>query len=241
MLPPLKVILVDDEPLARQLLSLILTDYPGLQVVGEAGGIQEARHLLQQHQPDVVFLDVEMHHETGFELLDYLDSATRVVFVTAFGGYAVRAFDVNALDYVMKPVSRQRLDQAIQKLLKGNSVQREPLLQLEYDDRLLLKINNRSEFLKINTIKCIFAEGNYSKVWTATNQGALTNLSLKEWEDRLPEKQFIRVHRSAIINFEYVDRVEGWFNFSFQVYVTGVTDPVTVSRRFATQLRKRMK
>ncbi|HMW00183.1 MAG TPA: LytTR family DNA-binding domain-containing protein [Acidobacteriota bacterium] len=236
-----RVVVVDDELPARRLLSLMLSGIESVQVVGEAGTVAEAVELIHCVKPDAVFLDVELHNESGFQILDEVSGNFRVIFVTAFDRYAARAFDVSALDYVLKPVDMKRLRQAIERLSQPLPPKPEKDRKLEYDDRLLLRVNNQSKFVRIDTIKCIFADRDYSRIWTTQEVDAQTNMSLKEWEDRLPEKYFQRIHRSSIVNFEYITNVEEWFNYSFRVYLQGMSEPAEVSRRYATKLREKLK
>ncbi|MBX7219963.1 MAG: LytTR family DNA-binding domain-containing protein [Blastocatellia bacterium] len=238
----LKAVLVDDEPSARKLLRLTLQTTGAVTVVGEAGSVAEAVTVLQNAQPDVVFLDVQLREETGFDLLDQMELKCRVVFVTSHDQYAARAFEVNALDYLIKPPEPARLKQTIQRLHQAQPVGAPRTAEkFAYQDRLFLKINNRSGFLKISTIKCIQAEAYLSRLWTITAANVQTNLSLKDWEELLPERQFLKIHRSTIVNLEFVTEVEDWSNRSYRIHLAGMTEPQVVSRRVATQLRERLR
>jgi two-component system LytT family response regulator len=238
----LKALIVDDERLARKELRSLLTDFPEMEIVGEADSVNQALGLIESGQPQVVFLDIQLGGETGFDLLEKVVSADfKTIFVTAFDAYAIRAFEVNALDYLLKPVNPERLKRAIEKLLDADQSNRAQIAgrPLEYDDRLFLSLGGRSIFLKINSISHVSAAGDYSEVFTTDRQKYLVEKSLREWEERLPEKHFARIHRTAIVNLEFVERVENWFNRSYQIYLQDSRQPMTVSRRYAAKLKEK--
>lgn len=242
MLNNLKSIIVDDERLAREELRFLLRDFKEIETVGEAGNLTEAGRLIEAEKPDVVFLDIQLPGENGFDLLAQTNARFKTIFVTAFDAYALRAFEVNALDYLMKPVNPDRLKQAIEKLFDADGEKPQTnnlprLRRLEFDDRLLIETGQHSFFLKINTITHIVASGNYSEVFTLVGQKYLIEKPLREWEQRLPEKHFIRIHRGCIVNLESVVRVENWFNRSYQIYLQNRREPFTVSRRYAAKLK----
>jgi two-component system LytT family response regulator len=239
----LKSIIVDDERLARKELRLLLRAFKEIEVVGEAGNLTEAARIVETEKPDVVFLDIQLPGEIGFDLLERTRMAFKTIFVTAYDAYALRAFEVNALDYLMKPVSPNRLKQTIEKLLNAspeksqtnNFIQRR---SLEFDDRLLIETGTRSFFLKIDSISHINSAGDYTEIFTtAGGQKILIEKTVREWEERLPEKHFARIHRGCIINLESVVRVENWFNNSYQIYLQNISEPFTVSRRYAAKLK----
>ncbi len=174
---------------------------------------------------------------SGFDLLARVEVTFRVVFVTAHDEYAIRAFEVNALDYLLKPVRPERLAQTIDRLVAG-----EPQTagrKLDYGDRIFITTGRQQLFVKIGTIKHIVAAGNYSSITTTDRRDLLVLKSLAEWEERLPEANFARVHRSTIVNLDFVDRVEKWFNSSYVVFMKGEPEPLPMSRRHAARLRER--
>jgi two-component system LytT family response regulator len=237
----LRCILIDDERLARAKLRSMLNGHTEIQIVGEADSVRSAVELIERERPDVIFLDIQMPGETGFDLLERVDATFRIIFVTAFDEYAIRAFEVNALDYLLKPVSPARLARSIERLKTARVENETSSRPLEYDDHLFLSFDNRSRFLRVSEIECILAAGAYSEVLTRAGQKAMVLKTLKEWEDRLPEKQFMRIHRSTIINIECVDRMEKWFNYSYQVYLRGIAEPFIMSRRYSARLRDRLR
>ncbi|HEX8289070.1 MAG TPA: LytTR family DNA-binding domain-containing protein [Pyrinomonadaceae bacterium] len=240
----LKSLIVDDERLARKELRSLLADFAEIEIIGEAENCDQAAEIIEAKSPDAVFLDIQMRGETGFDLLERLPSVNfKTIFVTAFDAYALRAFEVNALDYLMKPVNPERLAQAVNKLFSeeksADSEKTKSLRPLELDDRLFVQTGARSIFLKIRTISHIVSAGDYSEVFTAEGRKLLVEKSLREWEARLPEKHFVRIHRAAIINLEYVEKVEDWFNRSYQIYLQNAREPLTASRRYAAKLKEK--
>src|SRR5262245_28292009 len=146
----------------------------------------------------------------------------------------------NALDYLLKPVTQERLTRAVERLSHSQTPDESPNRRLEHDDFLFLTIDQNSRFLRVREIKYISAADVYSEIITSDEQKTLVLKPLSEWEERLPEKYFARIHRSTIINIEFVERVEKWFNYSFQVHLRGVKEPLTMSRRYAAKLKDKL-
>ncbi len=235
-------LIVDDERLARTDLKKMLLDYENIRVVGEAEDVPSAIKAIEEHKPDLIFLDIQMPGESGFDLLDRIEFQSKIIFITAYAEYALRAFDVNAMDYLLKPVNPERLKAAIDKLDdQDNSFQVHSAVdrKLDYDDSLFLLLNSSMKFLKVRTIVSICALRDYSEITTTSGRKGLTQKSMKEWEKRLPEHHFCRIHRSTIVNMEYIDRLEEWFNYSFRVYLKGIEEPYIMSRRYVTKLKEK--
>ena len=211
-----------------------------VRVVGEAESVRTAAELVRTCDADVVFLDVQLAGESGLELLSLIDPSVAVVFVTAFDQYAVRAFEVNALDYLLKPVAPARLARAVERLALPNDhpVAGQPAARLDYQDRLFLRLDDRMGFVKVADIVSIVSDGDYSIVQLVSGRTHRARKSLREWTTRLPENSFARVHRSTIVNLEFVERVEEWSHFSYRLYLRGSPEPVTMSRRYAGQLKR---
>jgi two-component system LytT family response regulator len=240
MKKPLNVLVIDDERLARKDLISLLSVYDNITVAGEADDVPSAVKAIERLNPDVIFLDIQMPGDSGFDLLEKTDVEAQIIFVTAYDEYAIRAFEVNALDYLLKPVNPDRLEKALEKLESREQYPWTKTRAVNYEDRLFLMLGRHFKFLKINTILTITAAGDYSEVLTYEGTKGLTLKSMKEWETRLPAQHFIRIHRSSIINMEFIDRVEEWFNYSFKVYLKGVEEPYVISRRYATRLKDRL-
>jgi two-component system LytT family response regulator len=240
MKKPFKALIIDDERLARKDLISLLGIHDNISVVGEADDVPSASQAIEKLNPDVIFLDIQMPGDSGFDLLEKTDVDAHIIFVTAYDEYAIRAFEVNALDYLLKPVNPDRLAKALEKLEFQEQDLPARIRKLNYDDRLFLMIGKHFKFMKVNTILCVSAAGDYSEVLTSDGNKGLTHKSMKEWEARLPAQHFIRIHRSTIINMEVVERVEEWFNYSFRVYLKGIEEPYVISRRYAAKLKERL-
>jgi len=212
-----------------------------VRVVAEAESVRAAAELVRTCDADVVFLDVQLAGESGLELLPLIDPSVAVVFVTAFDQYAVRAFEVNALDYLLKPVAPARLKQAVDRLVRPNvdtDGSGSPATRLDYQDRLFLRLDDRMGFVKVADIVSIVADGDYTVVRLSGGRTHRARKSLREWSGRLPDNAFARVHRSTIVNLEFVERVEEWSHFSYKLYLRGSTETVTMSRRYAGRLKR---
>jgi two-component system LytT family response regulator len=234
-----RAIIIDDERLARAELAYLLQKHPEVTVVGEAGGVKEAARLVETLHPDLIFLDIQMPRESGFDLFDRVPVRAAVVFVTAHDEFAVRAFEINALDYLMKPVNPARLAQTLERLDRRPARPLPPRRTLGYDDTMFVPVGPSPRFVKVSSLLCIQAEGDYSKLVGLNGPIGLVLKSMKDWETQLPEKQFCRIQRSVIINCERVERFEPWFNSSYRVYLQGCPEPFTMSRRLARRFRAR--
>ena len=232
-------IIVDDERLARSELRLLLDDFADLTIIGEASNLTEAVNLILTTKPDIVFLDIQLSKENGFDLLDKVEKDFKLVFVTAFDEFAIRAFEINAIDYLLKPINPKRLAKTIERLSETEETSEVTWRKLEYEDRLFIEIGERSRFLQIKSIKCLCADGDYTRIFTDDGRQHLVAKTLKEWEFRLPEKYFVRIHRSTIVNLEFIEKVETWFSRSYQIYLRDIKEPLIVSRRYASQLKSK--
>lgn len=201
----MRVLVVDDEPLARRELRRLLGAFPGVQVVGEAGDTDEARAHIETLSPDVVFLDIQMPGGTGFDLLTQLDRVPRIVFTTAYDQYAVKAFDVNALDYLLKPIEPERLATALQKVQSTpvqDAAARTPLLE-----QLFIRDGPRCWFVPLREVSLFSAEGNYVRLLWGKER-PLLGRSLAALEAKLDPARFFRANRSQIVNLEFIQQVE---------------------------------
>ncbi len=238
----LKALLVDDERLARQTLKRLLAEFPSVEIIGEAESLAQAVLFIEKYDPDVIFLDIQLYGESGFDLFEQMDVRCQVVFVTAFDEYAIRAFEVNAVDYLLKPVEPERLRQTIERLsTEQKTVQQDAVpanTTYEYDDNAFIQIDGSLKVIKIESIKYITAQGYASILFYADRQSGFVIKTLKDWEAILPKKHFVRIHRSTLINLDFVDKTEKWFNYSYRVFLKGVKEPLIMSRRYTAKLKR---
>ena len=232
-------LVVDDERLARKELIGMLSEYSSIKSIHEADDVSSAKKMLDKVKPNLIFLDIQMPGETGFDLINQIDYSGKIIFVTAYDQYAIRAFEVNAIDYLLKPVTPERLQKSINKLEKETIKPAETDYNLKYDDRLFLTLGTQLSFVKISSIISIESEGDYTKIITNDGKKGLVSKSMKEWELRLPANSFCRIHRATIVNLEYIDKIEKWFNYSYQLHLKDVEKPFIISRRYAKQLKEK--
>jgi two-component system LytT family response regulator len=232
----MKAILIDDERLARQELRNLLSAHKEIEIVAECANAMEAKEKIAEISPDVIFLDIQMPGKTGLELLEEISALPEVVFVTAYDEYAIRAFEINALDYLLKPVQPQRLAETVKKLLnKENGEKKENNSPLNDDDQVFVKDGEKCWFVTLKNIRLFESEGNYVRVYF-DNFRPLILRSLNSLETRLPEKSFFRASRKHIINLKWVDSIETWFNGGLMVKLKGGQE-VEISRRQAVKLK----
>lgn len=239
-----RAIIIDDERLARTELRKLLLDFPEIEVVDEAANVDEGIDKIDLHHPDLIFLDIQMPGKTGFDLLLEVDRAPHVIFTTAYDEFAIKAFEVNALDYLMKPVEPRRLADAVHKLNEvmiketvgtGEYINRD---KLNDNDQVFVKDGERCWFVKLNEIRLFESVGNYAKVFFGPNKPLILK-SLNALEERLDEKVFFRANRKHIINLRMIDKIEPYFNGGLLVELKG-GDKIEVSRRQTVKFKEMM-
>ncbi|MEP6683438.1 MAG: response regulator [Parafilimonas sp.] len=239
----LKAIIVDDERLARAELKKLLQVYPDIDVIDEAANAEEGVEKIETQNPDIIFLDIQMPGKTGFDLLSDLEKAPHVIFTTAYDEYALKAFEVNALDYLLKPIEPKRLADAVHKLQYEiskeraglNGVNRGPLTEA---DQVFVKDGERCWFVKLSEIRLFESVGNYAKVFFATNKPLILK-SLNSLEERLDDRVFFRANRKHIINLRWIEKIEPYFNGGLLVELKG-GEKIEVSRRQTVKFKEMM-
>lgn len=213
----MKVIVIDDEPLARTIVLEYLQPFPQLQVVQECNDGFEGVKAIMQHQPDLIFLDIQMPKINGFEMLELIESPPAVIFTTAFDEYAIQAFETHAVDYLLKPFSKERFDKAVEKFLNQHIAAQQKaatqnLLQSVHElpaqqERVVVKTGGKIKIIPTREVQYIEAADDYVKIHT--KEGAfLKNKTMGYFEKTLPEQQFVRTHRSYILNVQEINRIE---------------------------------
>lgn len=239
----MKAIIVDDERLARKELQSLLSDYPEVEIVDEAVNADDAYEKINVHDPDLVFLDIQMPGKTGFDLLEMLEKTPKVIFTTAFDEYAIKAFEYNALDYLLKPIQPERLKESMSKILKeeeseSHTASAPAREQLGANDQVFVKDGEKCWFVRLSNIRLFESDGNYIKVYFDQNR-PMIHRSLNALDERLDDKTFFRASRKHIINLSWVDTIEPWFNGGLIVMLKG-GEKVEVSRRQAAKFRDMM-
>ncbi len=207
-----KCYIVDDEILAIQELATLLKPYPQLQVIGSSDRASKAIEEINQLKPDLIFLDINMPGMNGFDLLEKLDESPEVIFVTAYDEFALKAFEVNALDYILKPINPDRLGDAVVRINKNlPSQQPANSEKLSLEKKIFIKDGERCYFVPVKDIFLFESEGNYVKVYF-NDKKPLLHKSLTYMENRLPEENFFRANRQFVFNLDFVVKIEPYFN-----------------------------
>jgi two-component system, LytTR family, response regulator len=239
----IRALIIDDERLARNELKKLLQEFPEVEVVDEAANADEGIDKIDKLNPDLVFLDIQMPGKTGFEMLAELDRTPQVIFTTAYDEYALKAFEVNALDYLLKPVEPKRLGDALQKIHheeeRGSAMQTMGNRSLLGEsDQVFVKDGERCWFVKLGDIRLFESVGNYAKVFFGTNKPLILK-SLNALEERLDEKVFFRANRKHIVNLRMIEKIEPYFNGGLLLELKG-GEKVEVSRRQTVKFKEMM-
>ncbi|MFC2096380.1 LytR/AlgR family response regulator transcription factor, partial [Bacteroidota bacterium] len=230
--------IIDDEYWARISLKDKLAEFHEIEVIGEADCIPDAIKGINKLHPDILFLDIQLTDGTGFDLINEISYSGKIIFITAFDEYALRAFEINALDYLMKPISPERLETAIKRLDKDeDNTQEFSSLLLKLEDRIMATIRDAIYFIKVDSIVLISASTSYTEILTNNGKKFLTSKSMQEWENRLPPEMFCRIHRSFIINFEHIEKSVKYSSNTALIYMKGLNDPFKLSRSYYKKVK----
>ncbi len=241
----IRAIIIDDERLARNELKKLLLDFPEIEVIAEATNAAEGVEKIDSLNPDLIFLDIQMPGKTGFDMLSELERAPNVIFTTAYDEYALKAFEVNALDYLLKPVEPKRLADALQKLqveedkdmISDHAISVNRRILNEHD-QVFVKDGERCWFVKLSDIRLFESVGNYAKVYFGANKPLILK-SLNALEERLDEKVFFRANRKHIVNLRLIEKIEPYFNGGLLLEMKG-GEKIEVSRRQTVKFKEMM-
>jgi two-component system, LytTR family, response regulator len=231
----MRAIVVDDERLARKELMRLLNEFPKIEVIAECDNAEEAIEQTDKLKPDLIFLDIHMPGKDGFGVLEELDYMPQVIFITAYDEYAIKAFEVNALDYLLKPIQTDRLEEAINKLEKEEVELVNDSDKLGLTDQVFVKDGDKCWFVKLEDVPMFESEGNYVRVYFENNKPLILK-SLNNLANKLDDTVFFRANRKFIINLTWVDDVENWFNGGLMVKLKN-GEKVEISRRQASKLK----
>ncbi|MFZ9299880.1 MAG: LytR/AlgR family response regulator transcription factor [Chitinophagaceae bacterium] len=240
-----RALIIDDERLARNELRKLLAAHPEIEIAGEASNATEGIEKIESINPDLIFLDIQMPGKTGFDMLAELEKAPVVIFTTAYDEYALKAFEVNALDYLLKPVDPIRLADALNRFSvdeKGDLASEADAYSnksmLTENDQVFVKDGERCWFVKLSDIRLFESVGNYARVFFGSNKPLILK-SLNALEERLEEKTFFRANRKHIVNLRMIEKVEPYFNGGLLLEIKG-GEKVEVSRRQAVRFKEMM-
>lgn len=240
----IKCLIIDDERLARQELRRILENHKNIEILDECGSAEEAITKIEELKPDLIFLDIQMPGKNGFDVLEEIIYTPEVIFVTAYDEFALKAFEVSALDYILKPVEEDRFDESLKKVIQKINDKRSesgselPTEQLGENDQVFVKDGDKCWFIELGKIRLFESEGNYVRVYFDNNKPLILK-SLNNLDKKLSDKLFFRANRKHIINLKWIDKIETWFNGGLLVILKD-DKKIEISRRQAVKLKDRM-
>jgi two-component system, LytTR family, response regulator len=232
--------IVDDESLARYALRNKLKAHPEIEIIGEADGLPSALQEIPRLCPDILFLDIQLNEGTGFDLLDRMDYSGKVVFITAFDSYALRAFEINAVDYLLKPISRRRLKESLRRVtIQGIERNLKDIPALEYEDRILVSTSATIKFIRLKEIILIKSSGDYAEIRLYDGNKHLDSRPMRQWEQSLPDNHFCRISRFHIVNFDYITRIDKGMSSPGLLFLEGYDEPFRISKAYYQRIRLR--
>lgn len=240
----MKTLIVDDSRLARNEIKRLLKEFDNVNIVGEASNVDDAIEKITELKPDLIFLDIQMPGKSGFDLLEELETVPEVIFSTAYDEHALKAFEYNALDYLVKPVEKQRLAGAVSKVFDKikKKQQEEELIsnsdKLTINDQVFVKDGEKCWFVQLADIRLFEVSGNYTTVYFGDSKPMITR-TLNYLESRLDDKTFFRANRQQIINLKWIERIEPWFSGSLRIYLKE-GEEIDVSRRQTLKFKEFM-
>ncbi len=248
----IKSIIVDDVDSMRVVLKKLLKNFERIEVIGEAADFEDALDLINEEKPDLIFLDIDLNGLTSIDLLKKLNYQPMIIFITSHADFAIQAFEVNAVDFLLKPLSLERLTMGIEKVTNKWEIQNDinsssaatrigDQHHFGPDHIILLSFDTKLSFVRVKEISHIEAFGNYTKIYMNDGRLSVTYNSIKNWATRLPEDIFIQIHRSTIINLANVSKIEKWTNDTGRLYMGTDNTPYEISRNYFFELKKKFK
>ena len=243
----IRSVVVDDVDIMRVTLKKVLEGFPNIEIIGEASDYESAKNLINDTKPDLVFLDIDLNGLTSIDLLNEISCNPKIIFITSHPDFAIKAFELNAVDYILKPISADRLRKAIERVNEFNtnsldgSVMDESQERFKADQIILLNFDSKLTFIKVQDINYIEAFGNYTKIYMNDGKLSITYNSIKNWDNRLPNDVFIQIHRSSLVNLLNVVKIEKWTNDTGRLFLKGVEKPFEISRSYFFQIKKKYK
>jgi two-component system LytT family response regulator len=246
----IKTIIVEDDPISLKLLKEFLKRYDFISVVGEATTFADAQKVLKnQSEFDLLITDIDLQGANALDLIKYIKPNTQILFTTSFAEFAVKAFEYNTVDYILKPISMERLEKAMKRIkilgpdsnetFESNDDHHES--KLAYDNMILMNINDEMRFIKVKDINYVQAKGNYANVGLIDGTEFTAYGLIKVWEDKLPAEHFIRIHRSTMVNLNNVQKIEKGTYDTGTLYLKGAKAPFEISRNYFSLLKNKFK
>lgn len=234
----MKAIIIDDTRLARQELKYLLDEMEDVEVVAEGKDADEGESLIKQHSPDLIFLDIQMPGRDGFELLADLDEVPTVIFTTAYSEFAMKAFEFNALDYLKKPITLDRLQSALDKVRERLEESNHERKVLNESSQVFVKDGEKCWFVPLKDVRVFEIWDNYTRIYFE-DQKPMIPKTLNYMESRLDQEIFFRANRQQIVNLKWIEKIEPWFSGTIRIYLKDGTE-VEVSRRQTAKFKQLM-
>lgn len=240
-----RVLVVEDDLMTQELIKEQLKNFEALEVIGSADSLLSARDMIEEKDPEIIFLDIDLNGASSFDLIPYIKATCKIVFITASANQAVKAFEVNATDYILKPISLERLNKTVAKITDQMNEGEEDSLsdnsKFKLDQMIMVNAEHKMVLIKVKDINYISAYGNYTKVFLEDKKMYVTYGSIKNWMSRLPKEAFFQIHRSTIVNLLNVIKIDKWTNDTGRLYLKNVDEPFEISRNFFSELKKTFK
>jgi len=242
----IRAVLIDDVEVMRITLKKVLEQFPHINIIGEASSFDEAKEVVNRLKPDLLFLDIDLNGLISIDLLEELNCTPKIIFITSHENFAIKAFEMNAIDFIIKPISAKRIANAIERVslpsvaINDNNLN-EGEERFQSDQIILLNFDNKMNFIKIKDINYIEAYGNYTKINMLDGKLSITYNSIKNWENKLPLDIFIQIHRSTVVNLINVLKIEKWTNDTGRLYLKDIEKPFEISRSYFFQIKKKYK
>ena len=241
-----RVLVVEDDLMTQELIKEQLKNFEALEVVGSADSLLSAKQMIDDENPEIIFLDIDLNGASSFDLIPYVKPTCKVVFITASPNQAVKAFEVNATDYILKPISLERLNKTVAKITdQMNEGEEEDFTsdnsKFKLDQMIMVNAEHKMVLIKVKDINYISAYGNYTKVFLDDGKMYVTYGSIKNWMARLPKDAFFQIHRSTIVNLLNVIKIDKWTNDTGRMYLKHISEPFEISRNFFSELKKTFK
>lgn len=240
----IRAVLIDDVEVMRITLKKVLEQFPHINIIGEASSFDEAKEVVNRLKPDLLFLDIDLNGLISIDLLEELNCTPKIIFITSHENFAIKAFEMNAIDFIIKPISAKRIANAIERVslpsvaINDNNLNKGEE-RFQSDQIILLNFDNKMNFIKIKDINYIEAYGNYTKINMLDGKLSITYNSIKNWENKLPLDIFIQIHRSTVVNLINVLKMEKWTNDTGRLCLKNVDKPFEISRSYFFQIKKK--
>lgn len=237
-------LIIEDSPAYLRVLEELVKNHPDLELLGSTSNYEDGKQILETFIPDLIITDIEIGDVTCFELLPFIHERTKLILVTTKPVYAVQAYEIGVVDFIVKPITQERFNKSIQRFsgqikpISSGSNNKESSESLSIDQRIMIPSDDKYILIEVSDVVFIESLGNYVQLLTKDQRRLITYGSIKSWEERLPSRHFFQIHRSTIINLDYLEKVEKYTNETGRAYMRGKQEPLEISRIYFAQMKK---